>query len=329
MKRFFVTALFLAAGIVATAQNYPSEWTKFTSGGYFHDIESADDKQMALDQARTNLAKQIQVRVQEVSEMDKNVVNGRSSITYSSQKSLSTDLEMTLTESKSYYNESLGKHFVIVYINKSEACTYYENELNSLIGKMDNALGIADNYVAGGFKAKAKAELERALQLIDETGKPFFWLNVFGMAEGRQQLLQSQVLDKERVLKQKLAELAYSTTYCVVCEADLFGQRYVKLANEVKGALSAQGCNFVDDATQADFVIRIQASAREYNTYKGAYFVYVDAQVTIDKTASNQRIFEDEVSIKGSHTLGYKEAARDGYAQASKQITKLLKDNIQ
>ena len=84
MKRPFATALLLLAGVVALAQNYPSEWTKFTSDGYLHDIESGTSKQSALDLAHTNLAHKIQMRVKEVSQMDKQVVNGRSTILYSS-----------------------------------------------------------------------------------------------------------------------------------------------------------------------------------------------------------------------------------------------------
>lgn len=328
MKRLLSLALLLVAGALAIAQNYPSEWKKYTSDGYFHDIESATRKQDALDMARTNLARQVQVRVSEVSQMDKEVVNGRSTILYSSSKTFSTDVDMDLAESKSHYDNVSGKYYVLVYIDKAAACTYYENQVKMLVSNVDNALTIADNYVGSGFKKKAKAELEKALKRFDGAAKSFFWLNVFGFDEYRLQQYLARVHDLEQGVKQRLADLEYGTTYCVVSEADLFGQRYVKLANEVKGELSAQGCNFVDDAAAADFIIRITASARKYNEYQGAYFTYIDAAVAIDKQATGQRIFEDEVQVKGSHTLGYNEAARDGYKQISKEISKLLKNNI-
>ena len=328
MKRLLSLALLLVAGALAIAQNYPSEWKKYTSDGYFHDIESATRKQDALDMARTNLARQIQVRVTEVSQMDKHAVNGKSSILYTSSKTFSTDVDMNLTETRSYYDESLGKYYVIVFINKEEACAYYEKGLSMLIGKIDNSIAIADNYIATGFKSKAKTELQKTSGLFDNAGKPFFWLNVFGLEEHRLQRYLKRVNELEQTVKQKLADLEYGTTYCVVCNADLLGQRYSKLTNEVKGELSKSGCNFVDNPAEADYVIRIQASARKYNEYQGAYFTYVDAAVSIEKNATGQRIFEDEVSVKGAHTLGYTEAARDGYKQISKEISKLLKNNI-
>ena len=326
--RFLAIASLLVVGAVASAQNYPSEWIKFTSDGYFHDIESGTSKQSALDLARTNLAHKIQMRVKEVSQMDKQVVNGRSSILYTSSKSFSTDLDMNLVETKSHFNDETGKFYVLVYIDKEASTTYYENELNMLISNANKTLTIADNYIGSGFKQKAKTELQKALQQFDNAGKAFFWLNIFGLDENQMQSQLKQVNEKEQIIKQKISELEYGTTYCVVCNADLFGKRYVKLVNEIKGDLSAQGCNFVDDAQSADIVIRIQASARKYNQFQGAYFTYIDAAVTIDKNATGQRIYEDEVSVKGAHTLSYDEAARDGYKGIRKEITKIIKENI-
>ena len=328
MRKLLLLSALLTITMVATAQNYPSDWVKYTSDAYFHDIESDADKQAALDRARTNLAKQIQVRVDEVSQRETYVVDGKSSLLYSSQKNLSTNVDMSLAEIKSQYNESQGKYYVMVYINKSEACTYYENEVKMLISNTDNAIHIADNYLGSGFKSKAKTELQNALALFDDAGRPFFWLNVFGLDKFQIHQYLKQVHGNEQAVKQKLADLEYGTTYCIKGDADLFGSRYVKLMNEVKGDLSASGCNFVDDASKADYVITIKAKAREYNTFQGAYFTYVDAAVTIDKNATNQRIFEDEISIKGSHTLSYNEAGRDGYKRIRKEITKMLKENI-
>lgn len=333
MKKFLAIAILLLVGFVAKAQNnYPSEWVKYTSDGYYHDIESAQYKQDALDLARANLAKQIQVRVQEVSRIDKQAVNGHSSIYYNSQKNFSTDVDMDLTQTLSHYNDNVGEYYVIAYINKEEACTYYENEIKMLITNTGNHIAIADNYINTGFKSKAKEELQKSLALFDQAGKPFFWLNVFGLDEGKITQYLNKLNNNEQTVKSKLADLEYGTTYCVICNADNFGKNYQKLQNEIKGELSASGCNFVDDPDQADYVIYIDASSREYNYVSNpggnAYFAYVDASIAIDKKATGQRIFEDEISVKGSHTLNYTEAGRDGFKKISKEISEMLKENI-
>lgn len=328
MKRLFALSLLLVTGAVALAQGYPQEWRRYMSDAFYHDVESAQAKQAAVDRARTNLARQVQVRVSEVSRMDKQSVNGRSSITYNSAQSLSTDVDMDLAESRVHYNEAEERYYAIVFIDKAAACTYYENEVQMLISNLDNSIAVAAGYQESGFKQKAKAELEKALPLFDRVGKPFFWLNVFGFDETRLHAYLDKVHVREQTVRQQLVDLEYGTTYCVVCVADLFGKRYVKLANELKGELAKAGCNFVDDPSAADIIIRVNASARKYNEFQSAYFTYVDAAVSVDKTATGQRIFEDETSVKGSHTLSYDEAARDGYKQISKEITKLLKENI-
>lgn len=341
MDRIAVVVLFLFAAFTLKAQNIPSEWMKYTSDGYFHDIESGSNDQNLseakfkndlLDLARANLSKQIQVRVEEVSQIDKNVVDGYASILYSSKRNFTTDVDMQLAETKSLFDPISEKQYVIVYINKEEACNFYKNEIQIFKSNVNNSLSIAENYIHTGFKSKAKTELQNTLPLFDGVSKPFFWLNVFGMPEYQLQQYLDQVHQLEQTVKSKLAELEHGVTYCVVCNADNFGKKYVKLQNEVKGELSATGCNFVDDPESADYVILINASAREYNKINSAnstaYFTYVDVAVAIDKNATGQRIFEDEITIKGSHTLSFEEAGRDGYRKASKEINNLLKDNI-
>lgn len=332
MKRFFTIVILLFVGIATIAQNYPSEWAKYTSDGYFHDIESAQYKQDALDLALSNLAKQIQVRVKEVSQIDKQVVNGRSSINYNSQKNFSTDVDMDLVQTLSNYNGNLGKYYVIAYINKEEACNFYENEIKMLISNIDSHIAIADNYINTGFKTKAKEELQNTLALYSQKDKPLFWLNVFGLNDNMIQLYLNKINNNEQTIKSKLADLEYGVTYCVICTADNFGKNYSKLQNEIKGDLSTSGCNFVDDPNQADYVIYIDASSREYNQVNtsggNAYFVYVDAVISIDKKATGQRVFEDEITVKGSHTMNYIEAGRDGYKKIRKEISEMLKENI-
>lgn len=341
MRQIKVLVLFLLVCTIAQAQNYPSEWMRYTTDAYFHDIESGRNSQNLseakfkndlLDLARTNLSKQVQVRVAEVSQMDKNVFNGRSSIIYSSIRNVSTDVDMQLAETRTYYDLATDKWFVLAFINKEEACNYYKNDIMMRISNINSSLRIAENYVSTGFKAKAKTELQSVMPQFEGAGKSFFWLNVFGLPDYQLQQYLNQMNELEQEVKAKLAELEHGTTYCVVCNAGIFGKKYAKLQNEVKGELSATGCSFVDDPDAADYVIRIDASAREYNQMStaggSAYFSYVDATVVIDKNATGQRIFEDEISVKGSHTLSFEEAARDGYKKVSKEISNLLKENI-
>lgn len=342
MNRIITLAFVLLVGLSVKAQSYPMEWSKYANEGHFFAIESGSNTQKMdeskfrndlLDLARANLSKQIQVRVEEVSQLDKTAINGISDIRYASSRRYTTDLDLKLAKTESQTDIVTGEVFVIAYINKREACRYYGNEFQMLLGKVDNACQIAENYERQGFKLKAKNELQDALSELDATEEIFFWFNIFGMQEQQLQDYLDQSHGKEQSLKSKIAELEHNVTYCVVCVADNFGKSYPKLANEVKGGLSSSGCSFTDDPAAADYVIHIEASAREYNKANiggsTACFAFVDVEVSIDKTATNQRIFEDELSVKGSHTLGFEEAAREAYKQTGKAIVKLLQENIE
>ena len=338
MNRIIALTLLLLTGFSAKAQTYPSEWSRYANEGYFFDIESGSNSQQMdeakfrndlLDLARANLSKQIQVKVEEVSQLDKTSVNGETDIQYSSTRRFTTDLNLKLTKTESHTDIASGKVFVIAYINKQEACLYYENELQMLLSETDNAFQIAENYVQQGFKPKAKSELQQALSKLDSAEEIFFWLNIFGMPKPLLQHHLNRVHHAEQSLKTKIAELEHSTTYCVLCTADNFGEPYPLLENEVKGELSASGCNFTNDTIAADYVIRIEASTSEFNKASVAgtlvYFVFVNATLSIEKNVTKQRIFEDEISKKGSHTLGFEKAAQEGYKNITMEISKLLK----
>ena len=90
---------------------------------------------------------------------------------------------------------------------------------------------------------------------------------------------------------------------------------------------------FVDSKEQADWAINIVANAREYNKVElgGAanYFVYVDAQLTIDKIANGKRVLEDAVSEKGGHPLNYRQAALEAYKQLVPRLSEAIKEQIE
>ena len=117
------------------------------------------------------------------------------------------------------------------------------------------------------------------------------------------------------------------------CKALMFGQNYNALKSEIQGELSQMGCTFMPGATNADWEIYITCIAREYNTVEiggmKQYFVYVDANIIIEKTATGQRIYENAISEKGGHTHNYEQAARQAYRDISPKISVILKEQIQ
>ena len=349
MKRILLFGLCFGLSFVSMAQTCPPEWSPYTSANYLYDLQSdynnrglsdTDFKNYLLNVARTNLAKQVRMRVTDEANLYKQAVGGRSQINYSSSTQFSTDVSLQLVNTKTLYRPDTKEYFALVYIDKSEACRHYRNEIERILSKVDNALTTANNYVQSGFKEKARGEMNAVLPEFSRTEEPFFWLSFFGTSRSDLQTLNDQCNTREQAVKQMLADLKHSTSICLSCTADLFGSSYATLQNELKGKLSAGGCQFTSDETAADYVIRVEASAREYNIAvfgsHTSYFAYADARITIDKRGAqridqqrnSQRIYENEVSSKGGHTRNYTEAARAAYRELCKELTTILNGQI-
>ncbi len=342
MRRIVVFFCLISLSLSVLSQQYPPEWAKYTLGGYLYVIEhdhntrnlsETDYKNHLLDIARTNLAKQVEVQVQQTAVLQKQAVNGRTNVTYGSIATFKTDVNLKLVGTQTKYDAATREGWAIAYIDKQAAIGFYQGEVYSGLARIESALMIAQNYVANGFTNKAKETLQAAADELPALDTNVFWLHLFG----QHQSLSSTQEEKRNTLEQKLrtemATLEHSNRICLVCTADLFGAGYPSLQNKVKGMLATQGCTFVDSPAEADWSITITASAREYNAAKHgnytSYTAYVDAFVSITKVATGQRICEDELTRKGSHTMSYKEAARTAYKDMTEDIINLLKTYLQ
>lgn len=315
---------------------------KYTYGGYMYDIQSgrndknlseADFKNYLSNIARTNLAKQIKISVQDVAQLNKVSADGRTEINYASSTTFSTDVDMKLVETKTLYNQISREGYAIAYIDRYAARNYYNNELTLVYNKIDNSVTLADNFISAGFKSKAKAELESSLEHFGSVDGPLFWMNIFGTSQSELSDWQQRFNTMEQNIKRQLADLKHGTVIYLSCNADIFGKPYPTLQNELKGILAAEGCSFTENPDEADWVVEVTCDSREYNNIVTAtvrnYFSYVDSRVTIYKKLTSQMIYEDGISVKGGHTLGYNEAARAAYREIKQQLGNIIKENIE
>ncbi len=341
MKRvwFLICLLWISFG--TKAQQYPPEWVKYTYGGYIYDIQSdinnrnlseTDFKNYLLNIARTNLAKQIEVRVQDAAELSKLSVNGRTAIAYSSNTVFSTDVNLKLVETRTSYNPVSKTGYAIAYIDRNAARDYYKKDLTLIYNRINNSIVLAENFIASGFKSKARSELDSSVKQFGHVDEPLFWMNIFGSSQSDLSEWLDRFNNAEQTVKRMLADLQHGTVICLSCNAEILGKPYPALQNELKGILAADGCSFTDSPTEADWVITVTCKAKEYSNVKvgssNTYFSYVNAQIVIDKVITSQRIYEDEISVKGGHTFGYEEAAKAGYKEIKQQIGKIIKEKI-
>ena len=323
MKKYLIinTVVFVVLMLVSCGSKkstvYPKEWAKYDNEYHYFDIKSGTNNQhieqsqfekMLLDWALEGLKKQVQTKAGNV------------------------EIEKNLIKTETHTDKAKQKTYVIAYINKREACQYYEKELQRIQNKVEKAFQIANDDEQQGFKPKAITMLKQALADLDLSEEIFFWFNVYEMPTTQVQQHRNNVQQAEHNLKTKIAELEQSTFYCVLCTADFFGKPYSKLETDIKNELSTWGCRFTDNAVAADYVIDIKASVREQQKAevegKDFYTSYVDVELTIDNNVVNQRIYNDEISIKGIHTVNYEDAARDGYKKTANELYKILKNEI-
>lgn len=338
MKRivslFFVTLVF-----IATAQDYPAEWRKYVGGRYLSDIQQGyNDRGMTeeayknylADIARGNLARQLEIKVNDFATTSRHSVNGDVSINYESQLEISTQIKLKHVKTQMTYNTYTREGFAIAYIDKSAAARAYKNDIELIISDVEKSLANARNYKNNGLKTQAKGELNEALPTLQQTNDLFFALTFFDESTNYRYLL-NKCSNLEQSIKKLLTELDHAIVICVQCKADKYGVAYKNLGNEVKGVLSARGCSFTTDPTKADYVIKINATARKHahSTFGNTttYFAYVDASISITNKKS-QRIYEDVISVKGG-SINYELAANDAYKKVSKQIGGAVSENIE
>ena len=340
MKRFtLLLTVLLMAGVfsVLFGQESPLEWRQYTTTGYIYDIQhdrntyrcpETDFRNYLTDIARTNVARQIHVRITDYASLNKVSINGISSTSYTASTRFSTDLNIKLVETKSCYNSFTGDGFSIAYINKSKAASVYVKDIRVIFNRINNAIAVANTYVSTGFKTKARSELENVENEFDRLEEPFFWLAVFDCPESELNGLLSESITLEQTLARRLAELQHGINVYVQCSADMFGQPYPQLQGDVKERLSAIGCTFCNDVHNADWIVKIRAAAEEHNCVSvggnSAYFSYIHANLSIIKTITGQNIYEEEISEKGGHTHNHNQAARDGYKRIAEQISEIL-----
>ena len=320
---------------------YPSEWNMYMAHGYLYDIQSekkdayTSDSEFIrglVDLARTNIAKQIQIKIEDNAIIEKLSRNGRSNVDYYSITSFATDVDINLLETKSYFNYNENKMYVIAFINKSEALRFYKRQVDVIFNNVEKSLSITETYEETGFKTKAKNEIDKAESELSKLDNPIFYLTVFDCPEYELQDILRKYSELEQLVKRKISDLEYGTNIYVDCTADMFGQTYFNLQKELKAKLSDMGCNFTDDKDSADWAIIVHANSRQYNTVDFGnsvnYFSYVDAEITLEKVVTNQRIYEDMLTEKGDHTHNYNEAARSAYKKITPKIIDLITKNI-
>lgn len=197
------------------------------------------------------------------------------------------------------------------------------------LGKIEGEMPQINMLIKQGEKVQARTMVEQALQQIAKIEADQKTLAQLDETVDDETLMTAELTEAKRYLTEKANKLSNAIGVYVTCDAKLFDADNTAFIKELQGQLSQLGVAFVETKEQADWAIEITAKAREYNKVElgGAtnYFVYVDAQLTMDKIANGKRVLEDAMSQKGGHPLNYEQAALEAYQQLLPRLTTAIK----
>ena len=261
------------------------------------------------------------------------------------QSALTTDVfrSGTITESgikdipgmniDTWYNNKTGDVMAFAYVKTADLVRKLSKRITVNTTKIEMGLETIPDMVANGNKSEAKQQLSAiAILLSDIENDQKVMLSIDATLED-EDIALSEVNDLRKHYQQWQNELKNGIAIYLVCGASTLVGNYPALSNSIKGELSSLGCSFLPNANGADWVITISATARKYNSQSWgeitSYFAFVDATLSIQKMATNQIIYEDIISVKGSHTFSYDEAVRSAYKELNPQIAEIIKTQIQ
>ena len=233
---------------------------------------------------------------------------------------------------ETWENPKTGEISAFAWVKTSDLSNRLMRRIAVNIGKTETELRNVELLIERGEKVQAKNSMTGVQTLFDDIENDQRVMLCIDPSVSNDDLsLEDTNRLKERY-RALAAELKNGISVYLDCKADLFSSPYAALKSEIQGALSPVGCSFVSNTDQSDWSISITAAAREYNAATtGKYTLYaviVDATIAITKTATNQLMYENQLSEKGTHTHNYDQAARYAYQKISPKISAIIKEQI-
>lgn len=342
MKRCVLWLLYSLFVVSMFAQQTPVEWLRYTNrDNYLHEIRTDHNGKGGSESlfcenlrqaAIVGLAQQIEVQIDSKSATNKVAHDGRSQTAYQSTSTLSTNLDLQLVQTDISYNRSTGDGAAIAWIDKQAARSHYLNEVRQIFGRVEGCVKMAEEHSATGYDKRAISEFEKAQKLLEDVDRHISRLSLFGLEGGIIDRLLSRCSNLRFTVEQGMKTSQHNRSIYFVCNADMFGTSQRGFGNKIKGGLSSDGCNFVSSAEGAEWSVEIEAAAREHQMRNmggmSLYTAYVDASIIITNCKTNQVVCSDEISAKGTHTVGYNDAARSAYNDLHDKVLQTIKSYI-
>jgi len=252
--------------------------------------------------------------------------------TMDSKTTTKVDLEIPGLQVEAWKNPSSNEVAAFAYVKKSTLIRQMEKKITVSLTKIETALDQVNEMISQGQKMQARESIKKVVPIFQELEQAQRILIAVDPTADAESLQLAETKQFTQRYTRMAAELKNGINIYLNCNAKVFAANYPTLKAEIQGELSKLGCTFVNNAAQADWAVYVTAQAREHNKADfgsmSTYFVYVDVNIAVEKTATGQRIYENEISEKGGHTQSFEKAAREAYKELSPQISAIIKEQI-
>lgn len=233
---------------------------------------------------------------------------------------------------ESWHNPQTNEVFAFAWVKKTDLVRTLKKQIISHMTRAEMAIEEAEGLLAEGEKGAARKTIAKAIEHLQQV-------------EEQQKVVQSVdatinmediAFAESNALKQRATalyqQLKNGVSVYIGGEITIFDKSYPTFINQIKQQISGIGCTFTTNEAEADWVIRLQGTTREYNTLQTgaytAYFVMSEVILQIVKGNTQSVIYEGSFSEKGSHTLNREEASYAAYAEVYQQVATKVEEII-
>jgi len=338
MKKFSVFILFFMISIVIAGQgkpiwldddfremSYPAKdyFTGFAYGEVSTSRPLQDVIQQMITDAQADLSRKIRVQISSRSQTQIEAVsdNGQYSEKekFLNRSVIESNAEVAGIQTETFHDAKARIVYAFAYVKRHQLTDYYKSNLAMNIVQTEGLLQTAYDLLEAGEKAKARGQCEAAIPLLAKlrTVQDLLTAIDVNVIPDDLQLTKTEALHNR--LTQMLAQLAQAIFVYVECTESNFSKPTTVVGNRVKSTLSAKGCSFTDDPTQADFLLQIEATTRHHGDDRGFTTCYADVAIQLMDTRKGKNVFRDEFSQKGV-TTSLESAGRKALEDAAPSI---------
>lgn len=306
--------------------NYPS--SNFLTG-FAEDVKGSDETvakatERAKNIAAENLARNIVSTIHSVSKSYTQSVeygdNEKLQKTFEAQTKSETDATINGIKVDSYYDEKNNYVYAFAYVNRYEVIGYYKAQISMHIQQIEGYIATAEAFKQKAEIAKAEAEYNKTIPLFAKIEYAQGLLTAVDKNADETSLQIQKGIGLKNKVVQALSDLKQGISVLINYSADMFGTTTYALEDKIKAELSQNNCHFVYEQEQADWIITIDAKARQYNEMYGTYYAYVDATLNIERGYNHQHVYQNSFEQKGGSMRNFNDAATKAYTDIAPKI---------